>query len=250
MAATWTPERKFRLTTWSSLTLLDSDLTGEGDLAFTNEYQGALILATAIPAYVGHEAGDVQYYPRIGWAAFVTDEYQDERHVLHWVNHELTVIPPLVDHLHYKLDLGVEVSVYGAKGVLVTLPTITHAVVEYDAVVGPHGVTTRWTYTCPADKVARVKRLAGRILRVTVATALGAPQVVVLYNGVSDAFNLALFSNAVSAMLTQSDAPHFLLLPGETLQAKTVDNSTGGTVWYNVLAVIDEYPAQTNVLAL
>lgn len=238
------------MTTWNSLTLIASALTGEGDLAFTNQYQGLVVLATSVPAFESGEAGTPAYYRRLGWIAFKTDGYHEDRHALHYLNAQVTAIPPLVDHVHYKLDLDVVASIYGAKGVLVALPTITHAVVEYDAIVAPHAVTTRWTYTCPAGKVARVKRFAGRLLRITAAATLGAPQVVILYNGASDAFNLALFDNAISGMVTESDAPGLLLLPGETIGAKSVDTSTGGTVWYNVLAVIDEYPAETNVLAL
>lgn len=231
------------MTTWSSLTLIASALTGEGDLAFTNEYQGLVVLATSVPPFETGEAGTPAYYRRLGWIAFETDGYHEDRHQLHYLNAQVTDIPPLVDHVHYKLDLDVVASIYGAKGGLNVddiYRTFSHIVKEYDAIIAPAGVTERWRYTVPAGSVARV--VSGQVFlnRITAAAPVGNCYAWLNLNGATGLLNGILLNNGVGAQQGWFTNLDLLLTAGQYLSGNTLDLSTGGTVQHHVSIIARE----------
>lgn len=116
---------------------------------------------------------------------------------------------------------------------------------SYNATVGPHAAVTRWTYTCPADKIAVVDTIAICVARITVA----AP--VALY-GAYIHTNIAALGDVTVAKIqglnnTLGDGQHIVFSPkirleaGDVLEAHTVDLGTGGTVAYDVTAHITEF---------
>jgi hypothetical protein len=121
------------------------------------------------------------------------------------------------------------------------------AMQAFDGTVGPHGATTRWTYTVPAGRKANIESLAGMIRRQTVAGTPALFQNSAQYTpfggSVKIRYNLANNSNAVDGGQNYNIGVAGTMLAGDALAMTTIDGSTTGTVEYVCSAGIFEYDA-------
>lgn len=111
--------------------------------------------------------------------------------------------------------------------------------------VAPHGWTTRFTYTCPAQKLAIIEHCAVEWVRFTVATASG-----YIYNvagivpsgGVLQAMARTHGLGPAAGDIRYSVvSPHVLMTAGDEFRIQTADLSTGGTVNYEGWVEIREF---------
>jgi len=116
---------------------------------------------------------------------------------------------------------------------------------EYDATVGPHAATTRLTYTCPINKIARVEMLELRATRVTVAAPVGFVNVnfsITLGGQAAISFmGLVQYGNAIGDQERDTLGVIMMLFPGEIITGASADGSTGGTVDYHIGYKITEF---------
>ena len=103
----------------------------------------------------------------------------------------------------------------------------------FDNSAGPHGFTTRFTYTVPASTKLLIEVSAIEVTRLTVATVVARHYGRIFAGG--------LYINVVSTKNNTADITSYLALPGaitvyaaETVVGYTSDDSTGGTVYYNL----------------
>lgn len=113
--------------------------------------------------------------------------------------------------------------------------------------VAPHGATTRWTYTTPAAKKDRVQELNLAFHRQTVGAPVGEFEANIQYtpNGGTAVYLLRRRSqdNTTTLYIEAENATQLDMLVGDNLLCQTADGSTGGTVAYNVSAVVFDYDA-------
>jgi hypothetical protein len=121
-------------------------------------------------------------------------------------------------------------------------PNFTTSNVQYTGFnIGPHAVTTRWTYTAPASRIGRVLASSITVFRVSAATTLADAGAQLLVNGVADIPIIFEKDNTVGARAIVPLGESSILKAGETLQAETYDSSTGGTHHMYLAANIMEY---------
>ena len=116
----------------------------------------------------------------------------------------------------------------------------TSVFLSYAQALAPHATpTTRWTYTVPSGKKLLIEYTASRLWRQTVATAVNqyATENYVT-NGTNTATISARYSydNTTTVINDDIRSCNLTLYPGEIVYASTVDNSTGGTVYYQTSA--------------
>jgi hypothetical protein len=124
----------------------------------------------------------------------------------------------------------------------------THKLLSWGQLnVAPHGETVRWTYTVPAGKKAFVESVFAYLRRSAAATTVGRAAVVIWItpSGGSAAIliDVEILTNNVGDSDRQGVGQSLILLPGDTIEARTVDISTGGTVNYSAAAKITEFDA-------
>ena len=111
--------------------------------------------------------------------------------------------------------------------------------------VGPHGKTSRASYTVAAGKKALLEALFAQVIRDTAAVASGSTYVTIeVTDGVvTDAPLLGsrINDNTVNAQLTQVVAGPTLLLPADVVNIYTYDTSNGGTMSYWGTAKYTQY---------
>jgi hypothetical protein len=106
----------------------------------------------------------------------------------------------------------------------------------YNSIDGPHTLTQRWTYVCPAGKKVLIESLHIRICRITAA---GTPATVLAYvvytpsGGSTYALLVVGFTaseNTVGNKEAAQIGTALTLYPGDALSFLTIDGSTTGTV--------------------
>jgi len=110
----------------------------------------------------------------------------------------------------------------------------------YDGSAAPHGLTTRFTYTVPANRIAIIENTMIEALRLTAAGTLGTVDVYILADSVYIA-KVFFYNNTVYSAGYENQAKQILLKAGETCVGKTSDGSTGGTVNYRMMVNILEF---------
>lgn len=112
----------------------------------------------------------------------------------------------------------------------------TSTLQNYNAVVAPHGTTTRWTTTIAAGKKMNVELVQIYQERRSVATvALQSTIQVNITSGATTAlsvFTNDLGTNTVGARDYRLVTNVCTLYPAETIEVVTLDVSTGGTVLF------------------
>lgn len=110
--------------------------------------------------------------------------------------------------------------------------------------VAPHGSALRTTYTCPADKIARIDSISLLLWRKTVAGTNGVVEMLASYdNDGSTAvaiLNIAIFTNAIGDRAMANISPKIFLDEGDAFHFFTLDLSTTGTIDYRGHAFITE----------
>lgn len=113
--------------------------------------------------------------------------------------------------------------------------------------LAPHGVTQRWTYTVPVNKIARVDLVDMGLHRQSSSTTLGNHycRIVVTPNGESDSPIMSLHEQEGSPekVTTKSASPKIILLAGDEIEYQTGDSGVGGSVFHWGHAFISEFDA-------
>jgi hypothetical protein len=102
----------------------------------------------------------------------------------------------------------------------------------YNAAIAPHGTTQRFTYTVPANTRLLVMSVSLMTCRVTAAAPVGEAvnSILVIANGSGDVFaQTYLNNNTVGAVDRVLLSQLGWLYPGDTVECRTSDLSTGGT---------------------
>lgn len=109
-------------------------------------------------------------------------------------------------------------------------------VIAYNATVGPHGQTTRASYTVPTGKKAFIESLFAFVQRAAAATAAGNQFGIIGYTPASAAYaDIAapvVNSNTVGTSQALTLTNFGMMAAGDAIFLQTVDNSTGGTGWH------------------
>lgn len=113
--------------------------------------------------------------------------------------------------------------------------------------VGPHGATTRWTYTVPANRLALVTVVNINLMRIVAATTLGQATALIEATINGTATTLARVVNYLTAVQTTSligaYGQNSLLAASDKLAAVTSDGSVGGQNNYMISAEVIEFDA-------
>jgi len=113
--------------------------------------------------------------------------------------------------------------------------------------IGPHGSTTRATYTVPAGKKAYLEVIAAHIRRQTAAAPVGLVRALFIYTpfGGSSWYPtlITLATNGVSDAAHGELSGLGLLAAGDLIRLLTEDLSTGGTVEYQGIIKAVEFDA-------
>jgi len=113
--------------------------------------------------------------------------------------------------------------------------------------VAPHAQQQRWSYTVPTGKKAFIELMQVQAYRATAATTVGMAQAGIFYypNGGTNQPLLLEYirTNNVGDRAADAIGNSGVLLASDQLTAYTQDNSTGGTVDYNLNAKIMEFDA-------
>jgi len=117
----------------------------------------------------------------------------------------------------------------------------------YVAVVGPHAVTSRGSYTCPAGKKAFIEAIGVFTRRSTAATTEGLIIASASYTpqGGSTAYYAVVqwVSNTVNYHEGNIVGNAGILRAGDNVAINTGDGSTGGTAEYYIMLKITEFDA-------
>lgn len=105
--------------------------------------------------------------------------------------------------------------------------------------VAPHGGTTRWTVTIASGKKAIIETANVLMWRDAASTVIGASfGLLRLTSGATlgDIANAVLYTTTVYVTATQLVSGGITLYASDVLSAITQDNSTGGSIYYNLIA--------------
>jgi hypothetical protein len=108
--------------------------------------------------------------------------------------------------------------------------------------VGPHGTTTRFTYTCPSGRKAYIEAATSHVLRMTAATSIGGISVYIGTNTIR-ATDHWIVNNTVNTFERQVQATVITIYAGGVYSGATHDGSIGGTVDYNLQMTGTEFDA-------
>jgi hypothetical protein len=113
--------------------------------------------------------------------------------------------------------------------------------------VAPHFLTERFLYTVPSRRKAILNSLAIAIIREVAPTTTGlvVARIVITPSGGSPLTILRIAHQlaAVGEPFHLTTDPNALMSPGDVLAAVTNDQSTGGTMGYNLSAILTEFDA-------
>jgi hypothetical protein len=107
----------------------------------------------------------------------------------------------------------------------------------YSATVAPHTTTTRWSYTVASGKKLLVENLSQRAIRLTAATSAqtyGSEVHLTVGALVYVVQQVRVYVSTLSLFTMQVDHMALTLYASETISGVTYDDSTGGTVLYQV----------------
>lgn len=111
----------------------------------------------------------------------------------------------------------------------------------------PHTATQRWTYTVPAGKKAFVEAALVYIRRSAAATTAARVQLTIGVTPSGGLDRVLLLAQILTNNIGDYDradlGQSITLLPGDLIDADSVDDSTGGTINYNTVAKITEFDA-------
>lgn len=110
--------------------------------------------------------------------------------------------------------------------------------------IGPHGATARFNYTVPVGKRSFVTYLFHAVTRGTIAAPVGIVRSYLACILNSTAFNLdfiEFLTNAVGDRIAYIIGQNILMNAGDQVTAYTFDNSTGGTINYNISLQLVEF---------
>jgi len=112
---------------------------------------------------------------------------------------------------------------------------------------GPHAITTRLTYTCPAGKKAILEVMQARVDREIVATTPNYAQAIFEFEpaGGTAYYLLAarILTNNVGDKERAELGGNLTMYPGDVLRGRTVDVSTGGQCAYQLSYKLTEFDA-------
>jgi hypothetical protein len=110
--------------------------------------------------------------------------------------------------------------------------------------VAPHTITTRVTYTVPANQIAVVRSVHISFERQTAATTVGIVTVDVRQAGGAQRYaSIRTKTNVALARIDVALPVNVELPAGEQVFLEDTDASTGGTVSFDYNVVINEYSA-------
>jgi hypothetical protein len=111
----------------------------------------------------------------------------------------------------------------------------------------PHSEATRISYTASSNKKAMIELLHIRIIRKTAASTAGRPRawITITPSGQTGTtiINTHLVTNTVGDVAEVNLGTSLTLLPGDAINIKTVDDSTGGALDYTGGMKITEFDA-------
>jgi len=118
---------------------------------------------------------------------------------------------------------------------------------EYENTLGPHAATIRLSYICPEDRKAMIESIFMGNLRITAAVTaawMGISWLITPLNGSQiTLFSLNWVDNTVGYRLEQSLGTGITLFPGDKIEASSIDQSTGGTVYHRITYKLTEFDA-------
>ena len=118
-------------------------------------------------------------------------------------------------------------------------PTITLG--SYYASVAPHVTTTRWTITNTAAQKAYCDAASIAMVRDSAAATAGISFAQV--SQVSPVTLVFMYSAVLGTTAQQSMGGSIFIPQGGSLFGQTVDNSTGGTITYSLMAHVVQFDA-------
>lgn len=107
--------------------------------------------------------------------------------------------------------------------------------------IGPHGATTRQTYTVGTNAHGILSSADCNAIRTTVATTVGKAQIVVSNANLSILHLAQFIANAVGNQSALALAGQTDIQPGDTINLITADSSTGGAVDYTGAFVLESF---------
>jgi len=113
---------------------------------------------------------------------------------------------------------------------------------QHDTNVGPHGWTTRWSYTVPSGRLARVYSAFLMVMRSTAPTTQGEVTSRIAKSPLTlQVLRVSQITSSVGTPVLGVLGESSILMAGDTLDARTVDISTGGTNFLVESANIGEF---------
>jgi len=113
--------------------------------------------------------------------------------------------------------------------------------------VGPHALTTRWTYTVPRDRMAFVEHMFVKVRRYIEAAVVGRVIAYIQITPAGESWDpiaeAGLVTNVVGDYEECWLGQAFVLVTGDTIAAVTSDTSNGGNVDYRTIIKITEFDA-------
>lgn len=109
---------------------------------------------------------------------------------------------------------------------------------------GPHGVTTRDSYTVPAGRRAVITSMYLHFQRITVAAPIGVYQSAIVLTQSGNSYTLCRImsvGNVVNDNLSIVNPGQVFLNAGDFVGIETSDASTGGTVGYRAQMAVTEF---------
>ena len=107
--------------------------------------------------------------------------------------------------------------------------------------LAPHAATSRWSYTVPSNKLALITYLQAAVNRFGAPTAAGIYQTEIRVG--TSTFLIVRNWRSDVGVRDPAYIPHPIeLAAGQSINAQTVDTSTGGTVTYEATLIGWELP--------
>lgn len=132
-----------------------------------------------------------------------------------------------------------------SRGGIVDRAGVTKATAIAVAATGPHGDTSRGTYTVPAAKRAAIPFISLTIRRVTAAAPLAEVYLrILLTPSGGAAAEVVRFNNPSNAVEGDTSVVvpfEMVLQPGDLIDIHSFDGSTGGTVAYEAGFALTEF---------
>lgn len=122
----------------------------------------------------------------------------------------------------------------------------TTTVLSTGITVAPHSQTTRVTSTIAAGKKAYIEYVYGMMIRVTAATTAGFMQITPRFTSGGTSAILAqviTVTNSLTTAETKTITGTITLYGGEVFDINSQDQSTGGTVYYEIAAKLTNFDA-------